>query len=55
MSTISEIQNAKQKELNLLKLAYYKCSNCGFVKAENCYFAISHLLCCNLCGNEIES
>lgn len=54
MSTISEIQNAKQQELNLLKLAYYKCKNCGFVKANDCYFAINYHLCCNLCGWDIE-
>lgn len=53
MSNIKDIQNAKQQEANLIKFAYYKCSQCGFVKAEDCYFAVSHYLCCNLCGTEI--
>lgn len=51
--SIKDIQNAKQQEANLLAFAYYKCNNCGFVKAEDCYFAINNILSCNLCGWEI--
>lgn len=51
---IQEIITQKQNELTLLSMAYYYCNSCGFVKAKDCYFAVSTYLSCNLCGDEIK-
>lgn len=51
---IQDIINAKQAELNMLNLAYCKCPSCGFIKLSDCYIAINSIVCCNLCGNEIQ-
>ena len=51
---IQDIINAKQAELNMLNLAYYKCPSCGFIKLTECYIAIDSIICRNLCGNEIQ-
>ena len=51
---IQDIINTKQAELNMLNLAYCKCPSCGFIKLSDCYIAINNIVCCNLCGNEIQ-
>lgn len=51
----TEIYDAKQVELNLLRLAYYKCTSCGFIRSEDTYIAIAHIVCCNLCGCEVSA
>lgn len=54
LMNIQDMINTKEIELNLLKLANYYCSNCGFVKIDKVFICSDNNVYCKYCGDEIE-